>query len=125
MACGSRALPPTPPTGRSPSLSSVTACGPGPKTGSGQPARPACNLPPHDTPQNKIWLEIVQIALGLPAWVPMPASGNPVSAAAQLVTTAQPVTTGRRCLLRLARHWPWTGEATTALERLALLPNPG
>lgn len=31
------------------------------------------------------------------------------SAAAQLVTT------GRRRILRLARHWPWTGEITAAL----------
>jgi hypothetical protein len=37
----------------------------------------------------------------------------------------QLVTTGRRRILPLARHWPWTGEVTTALERLALLPNPG
>lgn len=41
------------------------------------------------------------------------------SAAGQLVTT------GRRRILRLARHWPWTGEITDALERLAPLPNPG
>ncbi len=41
------------------------------------------------------------------------------SAAGQLVTT------GRRRILRLARHLPWTGEITAALERLALLPNPG
>jgi hypothetical protein len=37
----------------------------------------------------------------------------------------QLVTTGRRRILRLARQWPWTGEVVTALERLALLPNPG
>jgi hypothetical protein len=41
------------------------------------------------------------------------------SAAGQLVTTS------RRRILRLARHWPWTGEITAALERLALLPDPG
>lgn len=40
------------------------------------------------------------------------------SAAAQLVTT------GRRRILRLARHWPWTGKITDALARLALLPTP-
>ncbi|MFE9942010.1 hypothetical protein [Streptomyces hirsutus] len=27
--------------------------------------------------------------------------------------------------IRLTRHWPWTGEITAALKRLALLPNPG
>ncbi len=29
------------------------------------------NLPLHDTAQNQIWLEIVQIALDLLAWMPM------------------------------------------------------
>lgn len=32
------------------------------------------NLPRHRTAQNRIWLEIVQIALDLPAWMPMLAS---------------------------------------------------
>jgi hypothetical protein len=90
------------------------------------------NLPLHHTAQNKIWLEIVQIALDLLAWIPMLALTGQArlweprrlrfrlfSAAAQLVTT------GRRRILRLARHWPWTGEITGALKRLALLPNPG
>lgn len=44
----------------------------------------------------------------------------------RLVTAAgKPVTTGRRRILRLARYWPWTHAITGALERLALLPNPG
>ncbi|KQW03245.1 IS1380 family transposase [Streptomyces sp. Root369] len=90
------------------------------------------NLPLHHTAQNKVWLEIVQIALDLLAWMPMLALTGQArlfeprrlrfrlfSAAAQLVTT------GRRRILRLARHWPWTHEITGALERLALLPNPG
>ncbi len=90
------------------------------------------NLPLHHTAQNKIWLEIVQIALDLLAWMPMLALTGPArlfeprrlrfrlfSAAGQLVTT------GRRRILRLARHWPWSHEITGALERLALLPNPG
>ncbi|MFD0119436.1 IS1380 family transposase [Streptomyces sp. NPDC058320] len=90
------------------------------------------NLPLHTTAQNKVWLEIVQIALDLLAWMPMLALTGTArlwdprrlrfrlfSAAAQLVTT------GRRRILRLTRHWPWTREITTALERLALLPNPG
>jgi hypothetical protein len=77
-------------------------------------------------------LEIVQIALDLLAWMPtlaLTGQARPweprrlrfrlLSAAGQLVTT------GRRQILRLARHWPWTGDITTALERLALLPNPG
>ncbi|MGH3311306.1 MAG: IS1380 family transposase [Streptomyces sp.] len=90
------------------------------------------NLPLHDTAQNRIWLEIVQLALDLLAWMPMLALTGTVrlweprrlrlrlfSAAAQLVTTA------RRRHLRFARHWPWTEVITRALERLALLPNPG
>ncbi|MEU0968655.1 transposase [Streptomyces sp. NPDC005917] len=40
-------------------------------------------------------------------------------------TSAQLVSTGRRRILRLASHWPWTGEITQALHRLAALPNPG
>ncbi|CCK32806.1 transposase [Streptomyces davaonensis JCM 4913] len=90
------------------------------------------NLPLHDTAQNGIWLEIVQIALDLLAWMPMLALTGQTrlweprrlrlrlfSAAGQLVTT------GRRRILRLAHHWPWTHEITDALERLAPLPNPG
>jgi hypothetical protein len=67
------------------------------------------NLPLHVTAQNQVWLEIVQIALDLLAWMPMLALTGPVrlwesrrlrlfSAAAQLVTT------GRRRILRLAAH---------------------
>ncbi|MFI1035914.1 IS1380 family transposase [Streptomyces sp. NPDC020951] len=67
------------------------------------------NLPLHQTAQNRIWLEIVQIALDLLAWMPMLALTGQArrwepkrlrlrlfSAAAQLVTT------GRRRILRLA-----------------------
>jgi hypothetical protein len=43
----------------------------------------------------------------------------------RLFTAAgQLVTTGRR-ILRLAWHRPWTSHIISALERLALLPNPG
>ena len=89
------------------------------------------NLPLHDTAQNQIWLEIVQIALDLLAWRPLLALTGQArlweprrpwlrlfSAAAQLVTT------GRRRILRLAEHWPWTSVITDALQRLAALPNP-
>ncbi|MEU5093132.1 IS1380 family transposase [Streptomyces sp. NPDC021356] len=90
------------------------------------------NLPLHHTAQNKVWLEIVQIALDLLAWLPMLALTGKArlweprrlrlrlfSAAGQLATT------GRRRILRLARHWPWTSHITAALNRLAELPNPG
>ncbi|MFD8079708.1 IS1380 family transposase [Streptomyces sp. NPDC059718] len=90
------------------------------------------NLPLHDTAQNQIWLEIVQLALDLLAWMPMLALTGEIrrweprrlrlrlfSAAAQIVTTA------RRQHLRFARHWPWTDVITAALARLEALPNPG
>ncbi len=90
------------------------------------------NLPLHDTAQNQIWLEIVQLALDLLAWLPMLALTGKTrrwepcrlrlrlfSAAAQIITTA------RRRHLRFARHWPWTDVITDALARLETLPNPG
>ncbi|WP_405860924.1 IS1380 family transposase [Streptomyces sp. NBC_00090] len=90
------------------------------------------NLPLHQAAQNQVWLEIVQLALDLVAWMPMLALTGParrwepkrlrlrlLSAAAQLVTT------GRLRVLRLARHWPWTDVITSAFERLQALPNPG
>ncbi|MCF3137594.1 IS1380 family transposase [Streptomyces olivochromogenes] len=90
------------------------------------------NLPLHDTAQNQIWLEIIQIALDLLAWMPLLALTGQArlweprrlrlrlfSAAAQLITT------GRRRYLRLAKHWPWTDVITDALDRLHALPNPG
>jgi len=71
------------------------------------------NLPLHHTAQNQVWLEIVQLALDRLAWMPMFALTGRArrlepkrlwlrlfSAAARLVTT------GRRRILRLARHWP-------------------
>ncbi|MFH9073768.1 IS1380 family transposase [Streptomyces alboflavus] len=90
------------------------------------------NLPLHDAAQNQIWLEIVQIALDLLAWMPMLALAGPArlwepkrlrlrlfSIAAQLVAT------GRRRILRLAKHWPWTNLITDAVARLEALPSPG
>ncbi|WP_329184161.1 IS1380 family transposase [Actinacidiphila glaucinigra] len=90
------------------------------------------NLPLHDAAQNQIWLEIVQIALDLLAWMPMLAlTGDvrrwePRRLRLRLFSTAaQLVTTGRRRVLRLAAHWPWTDVITQALQHLAALPNPG
>ncbi|MGW7410259.1 IS1380 family transposase [Streptomyces sp. NPDC054833] len=89
------------------------------------------NLPLHQTAQNQVWLEIVQIALDLLAWMPMLAMTGTArrwepkrlrlrlfSAAARLVTT------GRRRILRIARHWPWIDTITSAFTRLQALPNP-
>nr|WP_308407086.1 IS1380 family transposase [Streptomyces sp. APSN-46.1] len=94
------------------------------------------NLPLHDTAQNQIWLEVVQIALDLLAWMPMLALTGKTrrweprrlrlrlfSAAA--AAAAQIVTTARRWHLRFARQWPWTDVITEALRRLEALPDPG
>ncbi|MFE5690563.1 IS1380 family transposase [Streptomyces sp. NPDC056512] len=90
------------------------------------------NLPLHDAAQNRIWLEIIQLALDLLAWMPMLALTGKArlweprrlrlrlfSAAAQLITTA------RRRHLRFADHWPWTDVIAGALARLDALPAPG
>jgi hypothetical protein len=74
----------------------------------------------------------VQIALDLLAWMPMLA----LTGTARLwqrrrlrlrlfTAVGQFVTTGRRRILRLARHWPWTRHITAALDRLTQLPAPG
>ncbi|MEC4021127.1 IS1380 family transposase [Streptomyces sp. H27-D2] len=90
------------------------------------------NLPLHDTAQNRIWLEIVSLALDLLAWMPMLALTGKTrrwepkkfrlrlfSAAAHLVNT------GRRRWLRFTTRWPWTDEITRAIDRLNALPSPG
>ncbi|ONK13323.1 hypothetical protein STBA_40870 [Streptomyces sp. MP131-18] len=89
----------------------------------------------HDTAQNTVWREIIpiaQIALDPLAWMPMLAltgtagRWEPRHLRLRLSTAAaQLITTGRRRILRLAGHWPWTDVITTALDRLALLPSPG
>ncbi|MFJ3804339.1 IS1380 family transposase [Streptomyces sp. NPDC090088] len=89
------------------------------------------SLPLHDTAQNRIWLEIVQLALDLLAWMPMLALTGDTrrwepkklrlrlfSAAARLVNT------GRRHWLRFTARWPWTDIITHAIDRLHSLPNP-
>jgi hypothetical protein len=90
------------------------------------------NLPLHDAAQNQIWLEIVQIALDLLAWMPLLALNGTArlweSRRLRLrlfSTAAQLVTSGRRRYLRLSKHWPWTDVITDALDLLHALPNPG
>ncbi|MBB4789550.1 hypothetical protein BJY54_000162 [Streptomyces nodosus] len=72
----------------------------------------------------------MQIALDLLAWMPMLAlTGKdrlwePRRLRLRLLTAAgQLVTTGRRRVLRLARHRPWTNYITAALDRLTQLPD--
>ncbi|MET7736760.1 transposase [Streptomyces sp. NPDC005402] len=69
--------------------------------------------PLRDGVQNQIWLDMVQIALGLLARMPMPtgASGwrEPRFLRLRLSSAAvRLVTSGRRHILRLAQHQPWT-----------------
>ncbi|MFD3808598.1 IS1380 family transposase [Streptomyces sp. NPDC058619] len=90
------------------------------------------NLPLHDTAQNQIRLEIVQIALDLLAWMPMLAltaqtrRWEPKRLRLRLFSAAaQIITTGRRRWLRFTARWPWTDVSTWAIQRLTALPNPG
>ncbi|WP_327234838.1 IS1380 family transposase [Streptomyces sp. NBC_01317] len=90
------------------------------------------NLPLHDTAQNRIWLEIVSLALDLLAWMPMLAltaetrRWEPKKLRLRLFSAAaQLVTTGRSRWLRFTTRWPWTDEITQAIDRLNALPSPG
>jgi hypothetical protein len=90
------------------------------------------NLPLHHTAQNQLWLEIVQLALDLLAWMPMLAlTGHARRWEVKRLrlrlfsAAARPVTTARRTHLRFSRHWPWTPLITDAVSRLHALPNPG
>jgi hypothetical protein len=89
-------------------------------------------LPLHDTAQNRIWLEIVSLALDLLAWMPMLAltgktrRWEPKRLRLRLFSAAaQFVNTGRRHWLRFTARWPWTDVITHAIDRLRILPNPG
>ncbi len=84
------------------------------------------NLPLHDNAQNQIWLELVQIALDLPAWMPVLA----LTGAARLreprrLRLRLLFAAARRRHLGFARHWPWTDVITEAIQRLAALLDPG
>lgn len=90
------------------------------------------NLPFHDTAQNQIWLEIVQLALDLLAWMPMLALDDPArrwepkKLRFRLLGACARLTTGARAVrLHFPRQWPWTELITTALARLRALPSPG
>jgi hypothetical protein len=90
------------------------------------------NLPLHTSAQNQVWLEIVQLALDLIAWMPMLAlTGDARRWEVKKLrlrlfsTAARLVRSGRQRLLRFADHWPWTHVLLAAHDRLELLPNPG
>jgi hypothetical protein len=90
------------------------------------------NLPLHHAASNHLWLEIVQLALDLLAWMPMLALTGTARrwepkkiASGCSPPPARMVTTGRQRILRLDRHWPWTHVITSAFTRLQALPDPG
>jgi hypothetical protein len=90
------------------------------------------NLPLHTSAQNQIWLEIVQLALDLIAWMPMLAlTGDARRWEIKKLrlrlfsTAARLIRSGRQRMLRFADHWPWTHILLAAHHRLELLPNPG
>jgi hypothetical protein len=91
------------------------------------------NLPLHEFTQNQIWCAIVALACEITAWMQMlglvdsPARRwEPKRLRLRLLWIAgRLAATGRRVLLHLSAHAPWTELATTALARLQTHPVPG
>lgn len=91
------------------------------------------NLPLHQFGQNQIWCALVTLACELTAWMQMLALAGhqarrwePKRLRYRLLTAAARLArTGRRVLIRLARHHPWAGLIVTAVTRLRLLGAPG
>ena len=86
------------------------------------------NLPPHGYDQNQIWCEIVALACELLAWTQMLALDGtarrwePKRLRLRIFTVSGRLVRGsRRLRLRLARHWPWATQVTTAITRLQAL----
>jgi hypothetical protein len=91
------------------------------------------NLPLHGFDQNRIWCAIIALACDITAWMQTLAlTGHtarrwePKRLRLRLLWTAgRLVRTGRRILLHLSAHAPWTDLAVTALTRLRTRPAPG
>jgi hypothetical protein len=88
------------------------------------------NLPLKDFARNQIWCEIVALACELLAWTQMLAltgkarRWEPKRLRLRLFSAAgRLASSGRRLRLRLAEHWPWAGQLTTAATRLQALPS--
>ena len=88
------------------------------------------NLPYQDNASNRIWLEIVQLAEDLIAWLQaLSLTGKqrvaePKRLRLHLFTVAgRLIRTARRTRLRLDRTWPWARDIHHAMARLhALAP---
>jgi hypothetical protein len=91
------------------------------------------NLPLHDFGQNQIWCALVALACEITAWMQTLAlvehqarRWEPKRLRYRLFTAAaRLVRTGRRVIVRIARHHPWADIIVTAITRLRQLPRPG
>jgi hypothetical protein len=86
------------------------------------------NLPLHGYAANQIWTELVAMACELLAWMQVLAlpgkarRWEPKRLRLRILTVAgRLVRSGRRLRLRLAAHWPWATQITTAFARLQRL----
>jgi hypothetical protein len=91
------------------------------------------NLPLHDFAQNQIWCALVMLACELTAWMQMLAFADhdarrwePKRLRLRLFSTAARLArSGRRVVLHLARHGPWTDLLRNGIIRLRALAEPG
>jgi Transposase DDE domain group 1 len=91
------------------------------------------NLPLHDFAQNQIWCALVALAVELTAWMQLLALAGhharrwePKRLRLRLFSLpARLARTGRRTVLHLPAHAPWTGLLVRAFTSLRALPAPG
>jgi hypothetical protein len=91
------------------------------------------NLPFHRYAQNRIWLELVALAADLLTWTQVLAwdrshparRWEPKRLRLRILSVAgRIITTGRRRLLRLPRHWPWNHAIDTGWINLRATLHP-
>jgi hypothetical protein len=90
-------------------------------------------LPLHDFDQNRIWCAIVMLACELTAWMQLLAyptasvrRWEPKRLRLRLFSAAGRLARhGRRTVVHLARHGPWTQLLHDGISSLRLLPAPG
>ena len=91
------------------------------------------NLPLHEFTQNRIWCALVTLACEITTWMQTLAltehdarRWEPKRLRYRLFTAAARLArTGRRLIVRLARHHPWAHLIVDAITRLRLLTAPG
>ena len=89
------------------------------------------HLPSHDYNINQAWLDAAMTACVLLAWLKLLALDGDLARAEPktlryrlLHAAARLVRGGRRRALKIAANWPWTGEITTAWQRIQAIPHP-